>query len=125
MELLRGRLESQVEGLRTRGGRYDVHTPAATSSTIEVISNASRWSVRNNRPTSAGDPNAAVTEAGLVGYCAVPVRAPRLGPDGAAGLQAGAPSVAPAKPEEATMPMTPTTKTPQEKLETMTARLAR
>ena len=33
---------------------------AATSSTIEVISNASRWSVRNSRPISAGLPNAAL-----------------------------------------------------------------
>ena len=30
---------------------------AATSSTIEVISNASRWSVRKMRPISAGQPN--------------------------------------------------------------------
>ena len=30
---------------------------AATSSTIEVTSNASRWSVRNNRPIDAGEPN--------------------------------------------------------------------
>ena len=29
---------------------------AATSSTIDVISNASRWSVRNSRPIHAGEP---------------------------------------------------------------------
>src|SRR5205085_6648531 len=34
---------------------------AATSSTIDVISNASRWSVRNSRPICAGLPKAAPT----------------------------------------------------------------
>ena len=36
---------------------------AATNSTIDVISNARRWSVRNSRPISAGEPNARVTDA--------------------------------------------------------------
>ena len=36
---------------------------AATSSTIDVISNASRWSVRNSRPISAGEPNARLMSA--------------------------------------------------------------
>src|SRR5205807_9697425 len=34
---------------------------AATSSTIDVISNASRWSVRKRRPIAAGLPKARVT----------------------------------------------------------------
>ena len=34
---------------------------AATSSTIDVISNASRWSVRNRRPIQPGEPNVALT----------------------------------------------------------------
>src|SRR5215211_1063419 len=36
---------------------------AATSSTIDVTSHASRWSVRNNRPISAGEPKAASMSA--------------------------------------------------------------
>src|SRR5215211_1689135 len=36
---------------------------AATSSTIDVTSNASRWSVRNSRPISAGEPKAASMSA--------------------------------------------------------------
>ncbi len=39
---------------------------AATSRTIEVTSNASRWSVRNSVPIDAGEPNASVTSGVFV-----------------------------------------------------------
>ena len=62
---------SSISSPRRRVSRRCVCAPrmtpptAATSSTIDVISNASRWSVRNSRPIQPGEPNVAFT-VGLV-----------------------------------------------------------
>ena len=55
-----GRCRGRASGdVVLRRGLHPSTTPptAATSSTIEVISKASRWSVRKSRPISAGLPN--------------------------------------------------------------------